>query len=217
MLFLEARRNVFREIFGGTENLQNLVMWILASLDQTECLPLYIFEQLSYPNASYGLSNQLHLDRNRVKIRNYPKSAPPNKNNSTTHFDFTDVMTENSQKLATQTLPLGIIAPPLPYSTDHHNFLTGGGIRGLIDKRLFMLIGSWFPSLCTDQCTGVIGHRQIDKNLSMKVKRSQNSREEMLLDNELFILSRGYRYALYFNFLDNMEQIARSISIFDEW
>ncbi|VDL53198.1 unnamed protein product [Hymenolepis diminuta] len=209
LLFLEARRNVFREIFGGTENLQNLVMCILASLDQTECLPLYIFEQLSYPNTSYGLSDQLELARNRVKVRNYPKSAPPNKNNSTTHFDFTDVMTENSQKLATQTLPLGIIAPPLPYSTDYHNFLTGGGIRGLIDKRLFMLIGSWFPSLCIDQCTGVIGHGQIDKNLSMKVKRSQNSREEILVDKELFILSRGYRYALCFNFLDNMEQIAR--------
>lgn len=217
LVFLEARRNVFREIFGGTENLQIIVMCILDSLDQTECLPLYIFEQLSYSTMSYGLTDQLQTARNRVKIRNYPKSAPPNKNNLMTYFNFTDAITEDSPKLATQTLPLGIIAPPLPYSTDYHTFLTGGGIRGVIDNRLFALIGSWFPSLCADQCTGVVTRRQIDKNLSLKMKRHQNSREEIFVGKELFILSRGYRYSQGFNFLDNMEQMAQSVSVLNKW
>ncbi|VDN97832.1 unnamed protein product [Rodentolepis nana] len=208
LVFLEARRNVFRGIFGDTENLQIMVMCILDSLDQTECLPLHIFEQLSY-STSYVLSDQLGSGKNRVKMRNYPKSAPPNKNNLMTYFDFTDAMMENSPKLATQTLPLGIIAPPLPYSTDYHNFLTGGGIRGVIDNRLFTLLGSWFPSLSADQCTGVVSHRQVDENLTMKIQRQQNSPGEIFIDKELLILSRGYRYSQCFNFLDNMEQMTR--------
>nr|CDS30651.1 E3 ubiquitin protein ligase HECTD1 [Hymenolepis microstoma] len=216
LAFLEARRNVFRGIFGGTENLQILVMCILDSLDQTECLPLFIFEQLPHPSTSYELTDQLKSGANRVKIRNYPKSAPPNKNNSMTHFNFTDDMTENSPKLATQTIPLGIISPPLTYSTDFHNYLTGGGIRGVIDNRLFTLLGSWFL-FYSDQCTDGVTRHQIDKVFTLKMKPHQNSCCEILVDKELFILSRGYRRSNGFSFLDNMGQIAQSNSVLQKW
>lgn len=206
LLYLEARRNVFHEIFNGTTSLHNFVRCILDSLDQTECLPLHIFEQISRPDKIYNLTEALELDKD---IALAPKKVS---------FDFTDaIMSEGCENRTTRTVPLGIIAPPLPHTTLFHNYLTGGGIRGLIDRRLLMLIGSWFTSLGGEQCSGLPSYRQTDRHLGLRVRRHPDSLEEVINGDELLLVSRGYRYDQCFNFLDNVECVSSYIKVLNEW
>lgn len=211
--FLLQRRRVFHQIFAGTKNLQILVNCILDSLDQSECLPLHIFEQISHPSNGWT-SSCLEPAKSPVFFRNLPKSAPPS---GFSCFDFSS----HEQQMAEHclTIPLGLVAPPLPYSTGYHNYLTGGGVHGLVDHRLLLLIGAWFPSFYSDQCSGVASSRQIDSSSCLKIVRRRDSPKELFIDEDkkvLLLVSRGC-YNACFHLLSSTEQLTRELVLVQKW
>ncbi|KAM7535685.1 hypothetical protein Aperf_G00000103216 [Anoplocephala perfoliata] len=216
LYFLLQRRRVFHEIFAGTENLQNLVNCILDSLDQTECLPLHIFEQITYPSncwTSRGETPSCYESaKPQARVRNLPDSAP---SSDSTCFDFSSL-----RQLMTEycpTIPLGLVAPPLHHSTGYHNYLTGGGVRGLVDHRLLALLGAWFPYLDLDQCSA--SSRQIENFSNLKIVRRRGSSKELFVDEGkkvLHLLSRGYINAC-FRVLNSTEQFTRELVLVQKW
>ncbi|KAM7535158.1 hypothetical protein Aperf_G00000103178 [Anoplocephala perfoliata] len=206
--FLLQRRQAFHEIFAGTENLQNLINCILDSLDQTECLPLHIFEQITNHSSGCTLKDRIRscfvMAQTQVLFKNPPNSSLPCCDS--TRFDLA-----SPEQLTTSycpTIPLGLVAPPLPHSTGLHNYLTGGGVRGLVDHRLLALLGTWFPSLFTDQCcSGVASSRQIYNSGNLRIVRQRDSPKELFVDY----------CSTSFQLLNSTKQLTRELGLAKEW
>ncbi|KAH9285088.1 E3 ubiquitin-protein ligase HECTD1 [Echinococcus granulosus] len=226
--FLLQRRQTFLRIFEGNVGLPILIRCLLNVLDQTERLPIHLFEEISYPTSSDQLKHEVSacmealtsaspstLATIEVPPAKAPRSCPPN---SSSCFDFTGYC--RSTEEYSQVLPLGLIAPPLPSTSDFHNHLTGGGVRGLVDRQVLLLLGAWFPGLHTRLCTGSVGTPQVQDSFTMIVKRRHGATREIRVGSgkgRPLFLSHGFPRGRSCFMSASTEHFLRGVTLVKEW
>lgn len=224
MDFLRKRREIFLNSFKGG-SLCTLIQCLIGVLDQIECLPLHLFEQVIYPTSAEELNHSALLSVESV-VSDKPLSSdhsankPPLScplNSSSSCFDFSDLLQSEGEEYS-QILPRGLIAPPLRPSGCHSR-LTGGGVRGLVDRRILLLLGAWLPSLQTTVCAGSVGTSQMQDYYSVTFERSPDSMRQIRVNengkSRTLFLSRTYYGS--FNLLAPVGAIVHGVPLLKEW
>ncbi|VDM35579.1 unnamed protein product, partial [Hydatigera taeniaeformis] len=204
MEFLQQRRQTFLRICEGKAGLSTLVRCLVNVLDQTERLPIHIFEEISYPTSSDQLKHGVSACMEALSAASPPAGAT----------------SESTEEEYSQVLPLGLIAPPLPSSSGYHNHLTGGGVRGLVDRQVLLLLGAWFPDLNKRVCTGTVGTSQVQDTFTMTVKRRLNAPREIRVGSgkgRPLFLSHGFPRGRPFFMPSSTEFWFRGVTLVKEW
>ncbi|KAL5964597.1 E3 ubiquitin-protein ligase HECTD1 [Taenia solium] len=229
MGFLLQRRQIFLRIFKGNACLSTLIRCLINVLDQTERLPIHLFDEISYPTSSAQLKHEVtacmealsSASPSTVATAEVPPAGPPRScpPNSSSCFDFTDCC-RSAREEYSQVLPLGLIAPPLPSASDYHNHLTGGGVRGLVDRQVLLLLGAWFPHLHTRLCTGAVATPQVQDTFTMLVKRRLNATREIRVGSgkgRPLFLSHGFPRGCPWFMPSSTEHCLRGVTLVKEW
>lgn len=229
MEFLLQRRQIFLRIFEGNAGLPIFIRCLSNVLDQTERLPIHLFDEISYPTSSDQLKHEVtacmealsSASPSTVATPEVPPARPPRscRSNSSSCFDFTDSCRSTREEYS-QVLPLGLIAPPLPSASDYHNRLTGGGVRGLVDRQVLLLLGAWFPGLHTRICTGSVGNPQVQDAFTIIVKRRLNATREIRVGSgkgRPLFLSHGFPRGRPCFMPSSTEHCLRDVALVKEW
>ncbi|KAL5108442.1 E3 ubiquitin-protein ligase Ufd4 [Taenia crassiceps] len=229
MDFLLQRRQTFLHIFEGNVGLSVLIRCLLNVLDQTERLPIHVFDEISYPTSSDQLKHDVtacvealsSASLSTVETAEVLPSRPPRScpHNSSNCFDFAYSCRPTREEYS-QVLPLGLIAPPLPSALDYHQHLTGGGVRGLVDRQLLLLLGAWFPGLNTRLCTGTVGTPQVQDAFTLIVKRRLTATREIRVGSgkgRPIFLSHGFPRGRPCFMPSSIEHCLRGVTLVKEW
>ena len=196
MEFLRLRREIFLDAMEG-RSLVMLIRCLVKVVDQTESLPLHLFDQVMHPTL------REHLKRNVLMC--VGGEAP--ESSSTADVEVAQTMGVNSSSSASicvdtpelkgnvkmeldaemeeegglEMLPRGLIAPPLR-PRDGHEHLTGG-VSGLVDRRILLLLGRWFENFHSDHCSGSVVTKQVLGGYQIDVEPMSRGESETLLSD----------------------------------
>uniref|UniRef100_A0A5K3F7D1 E3 ubiquitin-protein ligase n=1 Tax=Mesocestoides corti TaxID=53468 RepID=A0A5K3F7D1_MESCO len=188
LIFLRRRRQAFLHVFKSTMTLPVLTRCLVRALDQSEHLPLHLFEFIPYRSTSRRLHQSgvdaMASEKAPASIAP-PLSCPPNTGSAAPVFTFSCEQPTTECPVA---LPLGILASPHLLPLDQHTKLTAGGIRGLVDFRVNRLLGAWLPSLAFSMCVGCGGMHQLRQSCPIVVKRQRGVENELQVDDECLYL-----------------------------
>ena len=165
--FLQVRRSTFLGAFEG-RGLSALIRSLVGVLDQTECLPLHLFDQIMHPVLLKDLKRNVLISVDQASSKRSTLdgvsptkkrriSSAPSSSNCLTSPDYHRWSSE--VKHCWKMIPRGLIAPPLQ-SSNYHERLTGG-VSGLVDRRVLLLLGRWFPHFQPGCCAGSVASEQI--------------------------------------------------------
>lgn len=170
--------------------LTTLVHCLVRSLDQTERLPLNLFEFIPYrPSARRPLNPSPSAALPAPANMKPPPVSCPAAANTAPVFTFDLTPSAASQPA---TLPLGLLVSEwLNPRLEYHRGLLAGGVAALVDSRLTRLLGSWFPWLALQSCAGCAGMQQIQRSCLFTMRQSPDEPERSIINDsglEMFLV-----------------------------
>ena len=170
-----------------------LIRCLVRVVDQTESLPLHLFDQVMHPTVGEHLKSNVLVcigepessSGNDVKVTQKIEancSSSASISVAAAELECNVIMesdVEMEKDVGMEMLPRGLIAPPLR-SRGGHEHLTGG-VSGLVDRRILLLLGRWFRNFQSWQCSGSVATEQILGDYQINVEPMSGGESETLL------------------------------------
>ena len=176
-----------------------LIRCLVRVVDQTESLPLHLFDQVMHPTLGEHLKRNVLVcvggeppassliddggDDDEVSHKGVVKClSPASISVAAAELECNVIMesdVEMEKDVGMEMLPRGLIAPPLR-SRGGHEHLTGG-VSGLVDRRILLLLGRWFRNFQSWQCSGSVATEQILGDYQINVEPMSGGESETLL------------------------------------
>ena len=165
-----------------------LIRCLVRLVDQTESLPLHLFDQVMHPTVGEHLKRNVLVcvggeETEISSAADFKVTQETGASCSSSAYGSDDVpeLKRNVEIESVGMLPRGLIAPPLLHP-DSHERLTGG-VSGLVDRRVLLLLDLWFPHFISCFCSGSFYSDQVNLEYYMDFEQHPVGVMEILLSS----------------------------------